>query len=165
MSLYLLLVLIVVMVVFSKVQTNRRRKHALTLEDAIRPGVRAVTTAGIYGIVVEIETDTIVLEISEGVDVRFAKAAVVRVVPHLDDDLDDDLDDAADAAADDLDTGLGKGDVPHDADAAHDLDAAGRPAEDAQVGKSHKLDKLDKLDKEVMSSAGNERGTGSVSGA
>jgi preprotein translocase subunit YajC len=160
-SLYLLLVLIVVMVVFSKVQTNRRRKHALTLEDAIRPGVRAVTTAGIYGIVVEIETDTIVLEISEGVDVRFAKAAVVRVVPHLDDDLDDDLDDAAD----DLDTGLGKGDVPHDADAAHDLDAAGRPAEDAQVGKSHKLDKLDKLDKEVMSSAGNERGTGSVSGA
>lgn len=162
---YILLVFLAVLVVFSMVQNNKRRKQTATLQRSIEPGVRVMTTSGIYGIVTEIESDTIVLEISEGVDVRFAKAAVVRVVPHLDDDLDDDLDDAADAAADDLDTGLGKGDAPHDADAAHDLDAAGRPAEDAQVGKSHKLDKLDKLDKEVMSSAGNERGTGSVSGA
>jgi preprotein translocase subunit YajC len=134
-SLYLLLVLIVVMVGFSKVQTNRRRKHAATLEVAIQPGVRVVTTAGIYGIVVEIESDTIVVEISEGVDVRFAKAAVVRVVPALDDEIDDafdggvgdDADDAADTAdgVDDAES-----DAHRDADSEHDQDVGGRASDD-----------------------------------
>ena len=48
--------------------------------------------SGLYGIVVEIETDTIIIEASEGVNLRFAKAAVLRVVPDLvdPDDIDDD---------------------------------------------------------------------------
>jgi preprotein translocase subunit YajC len=129
-SLYLLLVLIVVMVGFSKVQTNRRRKHMATLEEAIQPGVRVVTTAGIYGIVVEIESDTIVVEISEGVDVRFAKAAVVRVVPALDDEIDDafDGDIDADDTADGVDDAVS--DAHHDGDSEHDLDVGGRTADD-----------------------------------
>ncbi len=49
-------------------------------------------TSGLYAIVVEIETDTIILEAAEGVHLRYAKAAVLRVVPDLvdPDDLDDD---------------------------------------------------------------------------
>lgn len=166
MSLYLLLVLIVVMVVFSKVQTNRRRKHAATLEEAIQPGVRVVTTAGIYGIVVEIEFDTIVLEISEGVDVRFAKAAVVRVVPHIDDELDGDADTELDdevGAGSKIDmtksdlskSQSGESDAHDDGDLHAELDAVSAPGSSvaSSVGSS------------VRKPAGNEPGTGSVSGA
>jgi len=100
---YILLVFVVVLLVFSMVQNNRRRKNTATMQQAIEPGVRVMTTSGIYGIVQEVEPDSIVIEISEGVDVRFAKAAVMRVVPDLvdetqDDDLDDDLDDDADGS-------------------------------------------------------------------
>ena len=100
---YLLLIFVVVLLVFSMVQNNRRRKSVAAMQTAIEPGVRIMTTSGIYGIVQEVEADSIIIEISEGVDVRFAKAAVMKVVPHLDetDDLDeldepDALDDVAD---------------------------------------------------------------------
>ena len=81
---YLLLVFIVVLLVFSMWQSRKRRAQAQALHQAIEPGVRVMTTSGIYGIVTEVESDTMVIEISEGVDVRFAKQAVMRVVPHLD---------------------------------------------------------------------------------
>ena len=101
---YLLLIFVVVLLVFSMVQNNRRRKSVAAMQTAIEPGVRIMTTSGIYGIVQEVEADSIIIEISEGVDVRFAKAAVMKVVPHLDetDDLDElDETDALDDVADD----------------------------------------------------------------
>ena len=85
---YLLLVFIVVLLVFSMWQSRKRRAQAQALHQAIAPGVRVMTTSGIYGIVTEVESDTMVIEISEGVDVRFAKQAVMRVVPHLDEEAD-----------------------------------------------------------------------------
>ena len=71
---------------------GRRRRQAAALARAIEPGSRVMLTSGLYGIVVEIEPDTIIIEAAEGVHLRFAKAAVLRVVPHLvdPDDLDDD---------------------------------------------------------------------------
>lgn len=91
---YLLLIFVVVLLVFSMVQNNRRRKSVASMQSAIEPGVRVMTTSGIYGIVQEIEADSIIVEISEGVDVRFAKAAVMKVVPHLDEtDEADEADD------------------------------------------------------------------------
>ena len=89
---YLLLIFVVVLLVFSMVQNNRRRKSVSSMQSAIEPGVRIMTTSGIYGIVQEVEADSIVIEISEGVDVRFAKAAVMKVVPHLESDELDELD-------------------------------------------------------------------------
>jgi preprotein translocase subunit YajC len=87
------------------VQNNRRRKNTATMQQAIEPGVRVMTTSGIYGIVQEVEPDSIVIEISEGVDVRFAKAAVMRVVADLVDETeDDDLDDDADGSGQDDET-------------------------------------------------------------
>ena len=71
---------------------SRRRRQAAALQRAVEPGSRVLLTSGLYGIVVEIETDTIIIEAAEGVHLRFAKAAVLRVVPDLvdPDDLDDD---------------------------------------------------------------------------
>jgi preprotein translocase subunit YajC len=101
---YLLLIFVVVLLVFSMVQNNRRRKNTANMQAAIEPGVRVMTTSGIYGIVQDVESDSIVIEISEGVDVRFAKAAVMKVVPHLDQIDEIDEIDELDAAAEGDDT-------------------------------------------------------------
>jgi len=144
---YYLLILVLVMVVFSKVQSNRRRKHADTLADSIRPGARVMTTAGIYGIIVEIETDTIVIEISEGVDVRFAKAAVVKVVP----DLVDDLDEADGEDADD-----GQGDHLTDAELHAELDALDPPRAEGDGAPKPGAGPIDRLSKRRNSPTANE---------
>jgi preprotein translocase subunit YajC len=79
---------------------GRKRRQAAALQRAVEPGSRVLLTSGLYGIVVEIEPDTIIIEAAEGVHLRFAKAAVLRVVPDLvdpddvdDDEYDDDDDD------------------------------------------------------------------------
>lgn len=79
---------------------GRKRRQAAALRRAVEPGSRVLLTSGLYGIVVEIEADTIIIEAAEGVHLRFAKAAVLRVVPDLvdaddvdDDEYDDDDDD------------------------------------------------------------------------
>lgn len=87
--LYVLLAFVLLLFVFSSVQNKKRRAQAQQLTESLTPGVRVLMTSGIYGILVEIETDTVVVEISEGVDVRFKKAAVMSVVPHLDEDDDE----------------------------------------------------------------------------
>jgi preprotein translocase subunit YajC len=71
---------------------GRKRRQAAALQRAVEPGSRVLLTSGLYGIVVEIEADTIIIEAAEGVHLRFAKAAVLRVVPDLvdPDDVDDD---------------------------------------------------------------------------
>jgi len=71
---------------------GRKRRQAAALQRAVEPGSRVLLTSGLYGIVVEIEADTIIIEAAEGVHLRFAKAAVLRVVPDLvdADDVDDD---------------------------------------------------------------------------
>ena len=104
---------------------GRKRRQAAALQRAVEPGSRVLLTSGLYGIVVEIETDTIIIEAAEGVHLRFAKAAVLRVVPDLVDP--DDLDD--DEYEDDEDDGH-DGHDGHDHD-GHDHDGHGHDGHDA----------------------------------
>jgi len=99
---------------------GRKRRQAAALQRAVEPGSRVLLTSGLYGIVVEIETDTIIIEAAEGVHLRFAKAAVLRVVPDLVDP--DDLDD--DEYEDDEDDG-------HDGHDGHDHDGHDHDGHDA----------------------------------
>jgi preprotein translocase subunit YajC len=60
---------------------QRRMKDQQTLQRSVGPGDTVVTSSGIYGTVTEIEDDeTLLLEISEGIDIRIARGAVVRKV-------------------------------------------------------------------------------------
>ncbi|MGH8890088.1 MAG: preprotein translocase subunit YajC [Acidothermaceae bacterium] len=153
---YYLLALIVIMVIFTKVQSNRRRKNMTSLADAIQPGVRVMTTSGIYGVVVDVEPDTIVVEISEGVDVRFAKAAVMKVVPDL---VDDELDgDDLEADAVDLDDSDVNADTGDDHESASSLDDDDLHAELDALAKRSAAKPAESPD-----DRGHEPGTGSVS--
>jgi preprotein translocase subunit YajC len=108
---------------------GRRRRQAAALQRAVEPGSRVLLHSGLYGIVVEIEADTIIIEASEGVHLRFAKAAVLRVVPDLVDPDDPDAEydeEYADVA--DLDHDHEHDGDHHDGDHDHDHDHDGHDA-------------------------------------
>jgi preprotein translocase subunit YajC len=104
---------------------GRKRRQAAALQRAVEPGSRVLLTSGLYAIVVEIETDTIILEAAEGVHLRYAKAAVLRVVPDLvdPDDLDDEYEDDED-----------DGHEGHDDHNGHDHDGHDHEDHDASDG-------------------------------
>ncbi len=59
---------------------RQRQRDAMAAQAAVHEGVEIMTTAGIYGTVRWIgEDDTIGLEISDGVVVKYARAAVANV--------------------------------------------------------------------------------------
>jgi preprotein translocase subunit YajC len=116
---------------------GRKRRQAAALQRAVEPGSRVLLTSGLYAIVVEIETDTIILEAAEGVHLRYAKAAVLRVVPDLvdpddldDDEYEDDEDDGHEGHDDDHD---GHDHDGHDHD-GHDHDGHDHDDHDASDG-------------------------------
>ena len=84
-------------------QRNRQRA-AQALVSRMGPGDRVMTSSGLYGTVVDTDTESVVLEVSPGVELRFVKAAVQRILEpadgaidageaaRLDEDLDGDVD-------------------------------------------------------------------------
>jgi preprotein translocase subunit YajC len=97
-------------------QRNRARQAA-QLQARLVPGVEIMTTAGMFGRVTEVLDDGVVLEISPGVQVRFAKAAVGRIV---------DTEAADDVAADDVAADSDAEVAGATDDASHDQAGSGR---------------------------------------
>ena len=60
---------------------SRRRKQAAALQRAVEPGSQVMLTSGLYATVVEIDDDTVTVQAAPGVELRYAKAAVLRVLP------------------------------------------------------------------------------------
>jgi preprotein translocase subunit YajC len=100
---YLLVAVFALIYVALILPQNRRKKQALALRRQVEVGSRVMLTSGLYGTIVELDDDTIVIEASEGVEMRYAKAAVLRVIP--DEPDTDDTDDTDDDHADHTDQG------------------------------------------------------------
>ena len=63
------------------IRPQRMRARALAeVRAGLEPGRRVMTTAGIHATVVSLEDGVAVLEVAPGVHVRFADAAVVRLL-------------------------------------------------------------------------------------
>ena len=73
-----------------------RARMAQQMKARLAPGVSVLTTSGIHATVSAVEDDVVVLEIAPGVDVRFASAAIGRVL--ADDSTDTEDDDQAEDA-------------------------------------------------------------------
>ena len=95
MSIIFLLALPVLMYFLLIRPQQKRAKEQKELLSAVEEGDEVMTTGGLYGYVNAVEGETIWLEIAENVEIRIAKAAVLKRIPL---GTDDNADAAADAA-------------------------------------------------------------------
>ncbi|MFT4083261.1 MAG: preprotein translocase subunit YajC [Nocardioides sp.] len=100
------LLLIVVVFWFLLIRPQQRRaKEARAMQNALGPGERVMLTSGIFGEVVRIEDDHIVVSIADGVEIKVVRAAIGNVIPP---DVADDSDSSgglgdSDGSVDDVD--------------------------------------------------------------
>jgi preprotein translocase subunit YajC len=57
---------------------QRRARAQKELQSAIDVGDEVVTIGGIYGEVTEVDDETVVVEVADGVEVRFVRSAISR---------------------------------------------------------------------------------------
>ena len=81
---------------------QRRMRAQQEMQRSLQPGDEVVTSSGIYGRVTELDTDSVLVEVAPGIELRIARAAIGRVLPAEEGatavDQDDDV-----AAGDDAD--------------------------------------------------------------
>ena len=81
---------------------QRRRREVENMQSSMGVGDEVVTVGGLYGTVLEIADDTVLLEISPGVTARYARAAIGKVNQKAetgDDEAAEDDDEPADGTA------------------------------------------------------------------
>ena len=78
MSILLIVGLIVIFYFMLIRPQQKRMRQQMELMNNLREGDDVMTSSGIYGTITEIEEETVLLEISEDVEVRVAKSAISR---------------------------------------------------------------------------------------
>ena len=79
-QLLLLLVLLLAFFLLVVRPQRARLREAQRVRAGLEVGQRVMTTAGLHATVRSVEDDTVLLEIAPGVEVRWAAAAVARVL-------------------------------------------------------------------------------------
>ncbi|MFD0481076.1 preprotein translocase subunit YajC [Kineococcus sp. GCM10028916] len=74
------LLIMVALLVFMFSRTRKQQKAQQQMQTGVAPGARVMTTSGMFGTVVDIEGDEVVLEIAPGLQTRWTRRAVARVV-------------------------------------------------------------------------------------
>ncbi|XBP96288.1 preprotein translocase subunit YajC [Micromonospora sp. CCTCC AA 2012012] len=59
---------------------QKRRREAEQMQSTLSPGDEVVTIGGLYGTVTGVDDDTVLLEVAPGVQTRYARPAIARVV-------------------------------------------------------------------------------------
>ena len=59
---------------------QKRRREAEQMQSSIGPGDEVVTIGGLYGTVTGVDDETVMLEVAPGVQTRYARPAIARVV-------------------------------------------------------------------------------------
>jgi preprotein translocase subunit YajC len=59
---------------------QKRRREAEQMQATLGPGAEVVTIGGLYGHVVSVDDETVTLEVAPGVQNRYARPAIARVV-------------------------------------------------------------------------------------
>ncbi|MCG5218815.1 preprotein translocase subunit YajC [Streptosporangium sp. KLBMP 9127] len=109
---FLPLVLLVVVFYFLLIRPQRKRQQEqVRMQSSLAPGTRVMTTTGLFATVVAVDGDEVVLEIAPGVESRWTKAAIGRVVTPVADtqDADEAKGEEEDEPADGKENGDDKG--------------------------------------------------------
>jgi preprotein translocase subunit YajC len=77
----LLIVLLFGVMYFMMIRPQqKRRREAQQMQSALGPGDEVVTIGGLHATVVEVADDVVVVEIAPGVNARFARPAIAKIV-------------------------------------------------------------------------------------
>lgn len=75
------LILLVVVFYFLLIRPQRKRQQeAIKMQSSLTPGTRVMTTTGLFATVVAVDNEDVVLEVAPGIETRWVKAAIGRVV-------------------------------------------------------------------------------------
>ncbi|MFJ2029692.1 preprotein translocase subunit YajC [Streptosporangium sp. NPDC087985] len=87
----IMIALMVVVFYFLLIRPQRKRQQEqVQMQNSLIPGSRIMTTTGLFATVVAIDADDVILEIAPGVETRWVKAAIGRVLTPVDDVEGDD---------------------------------------------------------------------------
>ncbi|MEV4752461.1 preprotein translocase subunit YajC [Streptosporangium sp. NPDC049248] len=82
----IMIALMVVVFYFLLIRPQRKRQQEqVKMQNSLAPGTGVMTTTGLFGTVVAIDADDVILEIAPGVETRWVKAAIGRVLVPVDD--------------------------------------------------------------------------------
>jgi preprotein translocase subunit YajC len=75
------LILLVVVFYFLLIRPQRKRQQeAIKMQNSLAPGTRVMTTTGLFGTVVAVDNEDVILEVAPGIETRWVKAAIGRVI-------------------------------------------------------------------------------------
>jgi preprotein translocase subunit YajC len=78
---FLLIILLFGVMYFMMIRPQqKRRREAMAMQSSLGPGDEIVTIGGLHATVVSIDDDVVTVEIAPGVNARFARPAIARVV-------------------------------------------------------------------------------------
>jgi len=81
----IMIALMVVVFYFLLIRPQRKRQQEqIKMQNSLAPGTGVMTTTGLFGTVVAIDADDVILEIAPGVETRWIKAAIGRVLVPVD---------------------------------------------------------------------------------
>ncbi len=84
------LILLVVVFYFLLIRPQRKRQQeAVKMQNSLTPGARVMTTTGLFGTVVAVDNEDVILEVAPGIETRWVKAAIGRVVTPGDEPVDE----------------------------------------------------------------------------
>ena len=79
MSMWIMLALIFVVMWFFMIRPQRKQQKELqNFRDSLKKGDKVVTIGGIYGTVVEIKEESVLIEVDNNVKIRVSKQALVK---------------------------------------------------------------------------------------
>ena len=79
LSMWIMLALIFVVMWFFMIRPQRKQQKELqNFRDSLAKGDKVVTIGGIYGTVVEVKDESVLMEIDNGVKIRVSKQALVK---------------------------------------------------------------------------------------
>ncbi len=107
------LILLVVVFYFLLIRPQRKRQQEQAqMQSSLTPGTSVMTTTGLFATVSAIQDDDVILEIAPGVETRWTKAAIGRVLTPVEEETVDNGEGVRDTVTDEtvIDTPEHRGD-------------------------------------------------------
>ncbi|WP_248960097.1 preprotein translocase subunit YajC [Sphaerisporangium perillae] len=95
------LILLVVVFYFLLIRPQRKRQQEQAqMQSSLTPGTRVMTTTGLFATVTAVEDDDVLMEIAPGVETRWTKGAIGRVLVPVEEETVDNEDGEPDTVTD-----------------------------------------------------------------